>query len=260
MVNLLQLNSKIALCFTHAKIKKMKQLLFSLLVMSTPAAFAQNAGKIIYEQKVDNWKMIPEDNAQMRSMVPQYRSSKYELHFANNQSFYKASEAEPDLTEENNNGVVIRMGGGAENEYYKNFATSQSVEKRELMGDIYLVTDSLTSLKWKLEDGPVKNILGHNCKKATATTARGSEIIAWYAEDMPAPVGPEQFYSLPGTILSVEANKGAIIYTAISIEAKPDDKLIKAPTKGKKTSLAAFNKTQSELIGNRPGGIRIVNN
>jgi len=238
----------------------MKHFIIPILMLATGSLYGQNAGKIIYEQKIDNWKMIPEENAQMRTMVPQYRTTKYELHFSNNKSFYKAAEAEPDMTEENNNGVVIRMGGGAENEYYKNFSTNESVEKRELMGDIYLVVDSIFSLKWKLEDGETKTILGHTCKKATATTPRGSDIVAWYAEDMASPVGPEQFYNLPGTILSVEANKGNIVYTALSIENNPDEKLIKAPSKGKKISMAAFNKTQADLIGNRPGGIRVVTN
>jgi hypothetical protein len=86
--------------------------LASLLILTGlhPATAQTTEGKIVYEQKVDLHRRIPEDNQQMRSMVPPSRTTKYELHFADNQSLFKASEEEPDMTEQNNGGVVIRIG------------------------------------------------------------------------------------------------------------------------------------------------------
>jgi hypothetical protein len=33
-------------------------------------------GKITYEQKIDMYRRIPEENTQVRSMMPQFRSTK----------------------------------------------------------------------------------------------------------------------------------------------------------------------------------------
>ncbi|MEO7307807.1 MAG: GLPGLI family protein [Ferruginibacter sp.] len=240
----------------------MKKLLLAvtvLLFLQTAEAQLKE-GKITYEQKVDMYRRIPEDNQQMRSMVPQFRTAKFELLFGDNQCLFKGIEEEPDMTEENNNGVVIRMGGGAENEYYKNFNTKKAVEARELMQEVYLIEDSIRSITWKLEEGETKSILGYTCKKATGKTERGSDIVAWYCEEIPVAGGPDQFNSLPGMILGIDANKGEIVFTAISLDKKADIKKIKAPVKGKKITTADFMAKQKELFGNQPGGIKIVTN
>lgn len=217
-------------------------------------------GKITYEQKVDMYRRIPEDNLQLRSMVPQFRTSKFELFFGANQSLFKAVEEEPDMTEQNNGGVVIRIGGSSENQYYKNFNTQKAVEIRELMEELYLVEDSIHSLKWKLEEGETKTILGYSCKKATGKTERGSDIVAWYSEEIPVAAGPEQFNSLPGMILGIDANKGEIVFTATALDKKVDMKNVKAPVKGKKITNAEYLAKQKEAFGNQPGGMRIVTN
>ena len=239
--------------------KKISIVLLMLTVVQTTMAQLKE-GKIIYEQKVDLHRRIPEDNQQMRSMVPPSRTTKFELLFADNQSLYKAVEEEPDLTEQHNGGMVIRINGGADNEYYKNFSTRQVVEKRELMQEMYLLEDSIRSFTWKMEEGETKTIAGYTCKKATGKSDRGSDIIAWYAEDIPLPAGPEQFNGLPGMILGLDANKAEIVFTAVLIEKKADKKNLKLPAKGKKVTGAEFAKIQKELMGNNKGGVRIVTN
>lgn len=215
-------------------------------------------GKITYDLKIDMHRRIPQENTQLRTMVPQFRTAKFELLFADNQSLFKAIEEEPDLTEENNSGIIIRMGGGGENEYYKNFFTKKAIEKRELMEEVFLIEDSIRSIAWKLEDDETKKILGYTCKKATGKTERLSEIIAWYAEEIPVASGPEQFNGLPGMILGIDANKGEIVFTAEEIDKKVDKKNLKAPVKGKKISYTEFAAKQQELMRNGP--IRIVTN
>lgn len=233
---------------------------FIVLLFSQTTEAQVKEGKIIYEQKVDMYRRIPEENQQLRSMVPQFRTSKFELLFADNQSLFKSIEEETDMTEQNNGGVVIRMGGSAENEYYKNFTTQKAIEIRELMDELYLVEDSIRSLKWKLEDGKTKTILGYTCKKATGKTERGSDIVAWYSEEIPVAAGPEQFNGLPGVILGIDANKGEIVFTAIALDKKQDAKNVKAPTKGKKITNTEYAAKQKEAFGNQPGGVRVVTN
>jgi GLPGLI family protein len=237
--------------------KKTAAIIIALVCLQATKAQTKE-GKITYEQKVDMYRRIPEDNQQLRSMMPQFRTAKFELQFADNQSLFKSVEEERDMTEQNNGGIVIRMGGGAENEYYRNFSTQRSVEKRELMEEVYLIEDSIRSISWKLEEGETKKILDHTCKKATGKTERGSDIVAWYAEDIPVASGPDQFNGLPGMILGIDANKGEIVFTATVLDKKADKKVIKAPTAGKKITNADYVKKQKELMGNGP--VRIVTN
>ncbi len=239
--------------------KKLWMAATALLWLQTSEAQIKE-GKITYEQKMDVWRRIPEDNQQIRAMMPQFRTAKFELQFADSQSLFKPVEEEPDLSEQNNGGVVIRMGAGGENEYYKNFITQKAIEKRELMEEVYLVEDSIRSIVWKLEEGETKNILGYACKKATGKTERGSDIVAWYCEEIPVASGPEQFNGLPGMILSIDANKGEFVFTATALDQKVEKKNIKAPAKGKKVNGAAFAKIQKELFGNQQGPVRMIVN
>jgi GLPGLI family protein len=238
-----------------------KILLAAAALMALQFTNAQTKeGKITYEQKIDMYRRIPADNTQMRAMIPQFRTAKFELQFADNQSLYKSVEEEPDMTETPTNGIVMRFNNGGDNEYYRNFTTKKMVEKRELMEETYLIDDSLHSITWKLEDGETKVILGYTCKKATGKTQRGSDVVAWYCEDIPVASGPEQFNSLPGMILCVDANKGEIVFTAIAFDKKVQAKNIKAPTKGKKVTNDEFAKIQKDLFGNQNGPVRVVTN
>jgi GLPGLI family protein len=238
--------------------KKIVVAIAALIALQTADAQTKE-GKITYEQKIDMWRRIPEDNVQMRSMIPNFRTQKFELNFTDNQSMFKGIEEEPDLSEQPANGVVMKFNNGADNEYYRNFTTKRSVEKREMMEETYLVDDSIKSITWKLEEGETKTILGYTCKKATGKTARGTDVIAWYAEDITVPSGPDQFNSLPGMILSIDANKGEIVFTATAFDKKVDTKVVKAPTKGKKVTNAEFAEIQKKMMGNG-GPIRVVTN
>ncbi|WP_189702578.1 GLPGLI family protein [Subsaximicrobium wynnwilliamsii] len=67
--------------------------------------------------------------------------------------------------------------------------------------EITIIKDSLSSFNWELQN-ETKKIDDFTCKKARANF-RGSEIIAWYTEDIGLPFGPWKFKGLPGLILEV---------------------------------------------------------
>lgn len=223
------------------------------------AADAQiTEGRIVYEQKIDLHRRMQDE--QMKAMVPQFRTSKFELNFADNQSMYKMQEAEPDITENTGNGNFVMRFGGANAEYYKNFTTQKQVEKRELADKDFIIEDSIHHINWKLIS-ETKTILGYTCKKATGKTERGSDVEAWYAEDIPVSSGPEIFNGLPGMILQIDINKEEFVTTAVNIEKIADKKELKAPTGGKKITPEDFAAKQKELFGNQTGPVmRIVNN
>ena len=237
----------------------MKKLLLSILLLSALVSFAQvKEGKVTYELKIDMHRRIPADNAQMLAMVPPFRKSKFELLFADNQSFFKAKEEEQDIADQNQSGgVMIRMGS-AEDVTYKNFSNQRYVQQREFMGTNYLVEGPLNLLTWKLEEGSEK-ILGYNCKKATTKNAQGNDVIVWYTEEISVPSGPDQYSSLPGLILYLDSNKGEFVYTALAVDKKVNAKDIKAPNKGKKVTSEEFAKVRKEATGNN-NGFRMVTN
>jgi len=238
----------------------MKKILFTMLAtIAFQLLHAQiKEGKIVYEQKIDLHRRMQDE--QMKAMVPQFRTSKYELNFADNQSMYKIQEEEPDITENAGNGGIVMKFGGANSEYYKNFATQKQVEKRELGDKDYIIEDSLHHTTWKLMD-TTKTILGYTCKKATGKTERGTDVEAWYTEDIPVSSGPETFNGLPGMILQIDINKEEFVTTAISIEKSADKKELKEPAKGKKITSEEYAAKMKELFGNQTGPVmRIVNN
>ncbi|MGC4104078.1 GLPGLI family protein [Ferruginibacter sp.] len=237
-----------------------KFVVFLSAVILAQVAIAQvKEGKVIFEEKIDMHRRIPAENEQMKAMIPQFRTNKYELLFADNKSLFKAMEEEPDLSEQPQGGGVVMRFAGADNIYFKDFTTQQAIEKRSLMEKEFLVQDSIRNIVWKLVDGETKTILGHVCKKATGKSQMGFDIVAWYADDIALSSGPAQFSGLPGLILGMDVNSGEIVYTATDLQKDVKKADIKAPTKGQKVTPAEFAKARKELMGDG-GPVRIVTN
>ena len=239
----------------------MKKILTGLLLFPIFLSAQTKEGKITYELKIDLHRRIPEDNAQMKAMIPQFRKSKLELEYSNNQSVCKAKEEEPDIADQDNgNGahILIKTGGSPDDMIYKNLSSQKSSESREFLGNNYLIEGDYKGQAWKMEEGS-RNILGYNCKKASTKNTQGSDIIAWYTEEISIASGPQQYGGLPGMILAVDVNKSEFEFTAISIDNKVNVKDIKAPVKGKKITIEEFAKIQKDARANG-GGFKIVSN
>ena len=252
-------------------------------------------GMITYERKMDMYKTIPDE--QFRAMMPQYRTSKHQLLFSDSSSVYKAlaEEEAPDPFGGNGGGPggpgPGMMSFGGDGVLYKNFTNGKSIESSDLGAKTYLVQDSIQPQHWKLT-GETKKIAGHNCFKAickqkvlvpagngpgrmmppgnqlleadTSHKAPPSmqqkeiDIIAWYAEDLISPAGPENYGGLPGVILQLDRNNGETVYTAVEIKNLTSKKEIKEPVKGKKVSHDEYRKLIQEMMMNQgpPPGMR----
>ena len=238
--------------------KQIIALLFALVIFQWATAQVKE-GKIVFEEKIDVHRRISKENEQMRALLPQFRTNKYELLFADNKSLYQKQEEETDLSEQPQGGMVMRFGG-ADNIYFKDFTLQKSIEKRDLMEKEFIVEDSIRNITWKLVDGETKTILNHVCKKATGKSERGLDLVAWYTEDILLSSGPAQFSGLPGLILALDIAEGEIVITAQEINDSVKKTDIKAPTKGKKVTPAEFAKIRKELLGDGNGPVRIVTN
>jgi GLPGLI family protein len=232
----------------------------SILLCMLTAAAQVKEGTIIYERKADLHRRMQDE--QMKAMVPPFRTDKQQLFFKDNISVYKgiAEDEAPDPFEDGNGGrVMIRIGGpGDGGVLYKNFITQQFLEQTSLGDKDYVIDDTVKLQPWKLAD-ETKNILGHTCKKATLKTPVGSDVVAWYAEDIPLPVGPENFSGLPGAILMLDVNNAEIVFTAVELKKDADTKELKAPGSGKHITRADFQKKMDELFGPpTPDGRRVI--
>jgi len=241
-----------------------KILLTALLFTTLRTAHAQvKEGRVVYERKINMHRRL--EDPSMKSMVPEFSTNKVELLFSSDQSLLRNIKEEEDIRDQagqDNNGaaVHIRFGGG-DDQTYKNYSEEKMIRQQEMGPKKYIIEDSFPHQSWKLESD-TKTIKGHLCKKAACKGQQGNAIIAWYAEDLQSPSGPEVYGGLPGLILQLDSNDGEIVFTAVEISSTFDRKLVQAPADGKKITRAAFKKMMEEQFGEGgPGGratIRII--
>jgi GLPGLI family protein len=279
----------------------MKKFTITLLVavFAFVAANAQmKEGKIVYERKINMWKMITDP--EMRTRIPEFRTSEFELLFNDQASLFR------NVPEDEAPDPFANSGGGGERggqrfafrmpetTTYTNIVSQMQYESRPMFEKTFLVVDSLMPLKWKISE-ETKTIAKHVCKKATTTIAaqnvrfsvggggaRGmgrnngdtsnkptaaiapkeTEVVVWYAEDIAASVGPDNYSGLPGAILEVDVDNGSNVTTATEVTTKYPKKELVEPTKGDKMNKAQFQDAMKKLLedmqrGGGMGGMRI---
>src|SRR5882724_2983202 len=244
----------------------MQKILFAALALSigqtiqaqSPATPAANGpavlteGKVIYERKVNVHRRMTDES--MKSMIPEFSTSKSELNFSAGESIYKNIKEDDDIRDhagDDNNRVIMKFGGG-DDQVYKNYTLEKMTEQRELGPKKYLIEDTLPRQSWKLSV-ETKTIQGYTCKKALTHNREGKEVIAWYCEDIRTSTGPEGYGGLPGLILELNSNDAEIVITVLEITTKGfDKKMVKAPTDGKKISRKEFQQMMTEQFGANP--------
>jgi GLPGLI family protein len=118
------------------------------------------------------------------------------------------------------------------------------------MGKTYIVRDSLNAPKWRVMN-EIRDILGHMCMKAVSEDSiKGQKITAWFASDIPVPVGPEELYGLPGLILAYDINDGMLIVEAEKIEFGEPEEIITFPKKlkGKEVTGSEYQELIKDFI------------
>jgi GLPGLI family protein len=264
------------------------QLAFALLVVLTTTVSAQmKEGKISYERKVNMHRNIPDP--QMKSMIPEFRTDKFELIFNESASLFRSvvdDEApDPFANAGGGGGGGIRMNFRMPTTTtYTDIAKQTQYEERAFFEKEFLIVDSLKQYKWKLSE-ETKTIAKQLCKKATTMVtapqmrvriSRGgennndsaanapkppkeTELVVWYAENIPVSVGPDNYSGLPGVIMEMDLDNGATVTTAVEVSAKYPKKELVQPTKGEKMTRAQFQEQMQKLMQDmqRGGGIRM---
>ncbi|MES2370999.1 MAG: GLPGLI family protein [Bacteroidota bacterium] len=259
----------------------MKRILFTLTaIVSFSFSQAQvKEGTVYYDQKTNMHRTITDE--QMKAMIPEFRTAKYMLLFSDSVSMYKTipEDEAPDPFAGGGGRMVIRMGGAAGGDLYKNLSQAKAVQSSELGGKNFLIVDSIRQQPWKLGT-ETKTILGYTCHKATRkimqpirsvmrmsmsqggttttdTTNRSAppskevEVVAWYADDLISPVGPESYGQLPGVILQLDVDNGQTVYTATDVKKTVDQKELKEPKKGKIVTRQEYQKLMMDMMSNQ---------
>jgi GLPGLI family protein len=272
------------------KIQLVFGMLIALISVTTTAKAQMKEGKISYERKINMHRNLPDP--QMKSMIPEFRTDKFELIFNESVSLFRSvvDEEAPDPFANAGGGG----GGGMRFNFrmpsantYTDLAKQMQYEGREFFEKEFLIVDSLKQYKWKLSE-ETKMIAKQLCKKATTmitapqvmrmrvsmgrggenntdTTAntprapKETELVVWYAENIPVSFGPDSYSGLPGVIMEIDQDNGANVTTAVEVSTKYPKKELVAPTKGEKMNRVQFQENMQKLMQEmqRGGGIRM---
>ena len=267
------------------------QLVFGLLIafttLTTSATAQMKEGKISYERKINMHRNLPDP--QMKSMIPEFRTDKFELIFNESVSLFRSvvdDEAPDPFANAGGGGGGMRMNFRMPTaNTFTDVSKQMQYEERAFFEKEFLIIDSLKQYKWKLSE-ETKTIAKQLCKKATtmitapqmrmrvsiggggnntdtaANTPRApkeTELVVWYAENIPVSFGPDNYSGLPGVIMEIDQDNGATVTTAVEVSAKYPKKELVAPSKGEKMNRAQFQENMQKLMQDmqRGGGIRM---
>jgi GLPGLI family protein len=124
----------------------------------------------------------------------------------------------------------------------RDFKRQRIKDVMNMLGKDYIIEDTLIPPGWKILND-IKEISGHVCMNAFWNdTLKKQKITAWFALDIPISAGPERFCGLPGLILEIDINNGALNLCADKIDIKTLTNELDLPKKikGKKITEADY--------------------
>ena len=117
---------------------------------------------------------------------------------------------------------------------YRDIKENTTYDVIRMQNKLYVIEDSIQYPQWKILNG-MREIAGHICMNAYyRDTLRNKDVIAWFALDMPMPYGPDRYGGLPGLILEVDENNGAVIISASTITMSEENIVLEKPIHKKK--------------------------
>jgi GLPGLI family protein len=206
------------------------------LALSSRAQFT-SAGKIEFERKVNIYAQMAEmeENEwfeKMKSQIPKFNSSFFDLIFDTARSIYK-----PGREVEGNNMFKMFGGGPAtENVVYTDFAAKRVTANKKVYEQKFLVQDSMRRIEW-VEKDEIRTIANFKCHKAVGRICDSVYVVAFYTEDIVVSGGPEMFGGLPGMILELAIPRLHTTWVATKVEVIPPKETdFTIPEKGKRVN------------------------
>lgn len=181
----------------------------------------------------------------LKKGTDQYQVTYFDYSFANNTTLYKPGKESPS---ENKN-PFWGEAPAEQNVVYSRLDSMQSVSQKKVFEQLFVVKDSIRSIRWKITD-ETRKIAGFDCRRANAIIMDSIYVVAFYTDAIITPGGPESFGGLPGMILGVALPHEHITWFATKVlvdDIKED--AMKPPVKGKPVDIKALNEALAKSIG-----------
>ena len=246
----------------------------ALYALAPSPVLAQTTGTIHYQRTVkpeipEGLELSPALGEEMKERILASMSAvdttAWRLHFTENASVMTPapdSAAMPDRSVGRSRGnIVIRTQRSQDRTItYTDLEAWTVTEQKDFLGRTFLVQGDRPEYAWRLT-GQQGEHLGFACQQAV-TEADSATVEAWFAPELPVPVGPASFGGLPGAILVLSIDDGSLTaYSATHVSSEAPDKVsIRAPEKGRAVTqeeFAAIVKEKTEEMQNQGGNRRI---
>jgi len=209
----------------------MKKIILIAALFITAKGFSQvfiSKGVVEYEVKVNNHKSMGEGMwaDMMRDKLPKISTSYYTLTFNNDKSIYQFNRKD----------LASKMpwdAGEEDNIWYNDYVNDKFVQQKNVFGETYILTDSLSNIKWKMTNEN-REIAGFNCRKAVGVIFDSVYVFAFYTDEITASSGPLSLHGLPGLILGITIPRMYTSWVATKVQVtEVEEKKMVAPKKGK---------------------------
>lgn len=204
-------------------------------------------GKITFEKKINMIRSLGNSviSEEARAKMQKYATSEWEFIFDRSRSLFKPKKKEEG---DHNTSLFPFSLGRQTNEIYTDRSKNQRLLKRNIMGDDYLLADTIPRLDWKIVH-ELRNIAGYECRKAIGVIYDSVYVVAFYSDEILLRGGPEGFTGLPGMILGLAIPRYNTTWFATKVESFGNyQSEIIPPSKGKKIETAKDLKKLIELF------------
>src|SRR5258705_9803455 len=162
--------------------------------------------------------------------MPQFSTSYYKYTFNNDKSLYKF-----DRLDERTKLPWKNWMASEDNVWFTDYSAGTFTNYKSVFGEMYLMSDSLMNIDWKLSPNETREIAGFNCRKATGVIFDSVYVFAFYTDEITVSGGPMGISGLPGMVLGVTVPRMFTSWVATKVQLTGyDPKMIAAPIKGKK--------------------------
>jgi GLPGLI family protein len=112
--------------------------------------------------------------------------------------------------------------------------------EQTMIGNTFQVSEDIPKLSWNLSE--VEKIIGGFLCKQAFTSFRGRNYEAWYAVNLPLPMGPWKLNGLPGLIIEANDKEGEVVFQFYSFQIllDPDIRIDSPPCEARKVPFITF--------------------
>jgi GLPGLI family protein len=219
----------------NVKLSIMKKILFALLICYSGIARSQqfvNSGMIEYEVRVNNHKSFGDGiwGQMFKDKMPQFSTSYYQLTFNNDKAIYKF-----DRLDERSKLPWKNWITSEDNIWYSDYSAGTFANHKSVFGEMYLMSDTLMKIDWKLSPNETREIAGFTCRKATGILFDSVYVFAFYTDEITVSGGPMGIQGLPGMILGITVPRMFTSWVATKVQVNGvNTSVVVAPQKGKK--------------------------